>query len=58
MYGKEQTMTHIIIRNISGELLNQINGFIDRKDKEFTDAIEREIIQEMFDEDDLTDSSL
>ena len=57
-FGKEKTMTHVIIRNVSDEFLNQINGFIDRKDKEFGNAIEREMIQEMFDEDDLTDTSL
>ena len=57
-FGKEMTMTHVIIRNVSDELLNRINVFIDRRDVEFTESIEREIIQEMFDEDDLTDTSL
>ena len=57
-FGKEMTMTHVIIRNVSDEFLHRINVFIDRKDVEFTERIERKIIQEMFDEDDLTDTSL
>ena len=56
--GKEMTMTHVIIRNVSNEVLRRINGFIAQKDVEFTESIERKIIQEMFDEDDLTDTSL
>ena len=57
-FGKEMTMTHVIMRNVSEEFLHRINGFIDRKDVEFTKSSEREILQEMFDEDDLTDTSL
>ena len=51
------TMTHVIMRNVSDQFLYRINGFIDRKDVEFTESSEREILQEMFDEDDLTDTS-
>ena len=57
-FGKEMTMTHVIIKNVSDEFLHRINLFIDQKDAEFTERIERKIIQEMFDEDDLTDTSL
>ena len=57
-FGKEMTMTHVIIRNVSDEFLHRINVFIDRKDVEFTERIERKIIQEMFDEDDLTDTAI
>ena len=57
-FGKEPTMTHVVMRNISAEFLVRINGFIDRKDIEFTKSSDREILQELFDEDDLTDTSL
>ena len=57
-FGKEMTMTHVIMRNVSEEFLHRINGFINRKDVEFTKSSEREILQEMFDEDDLIDTSL
>ena len=57
-FGKEMTMTHVIMRNVSDQFLYRINGFIDRKDVEFTESRERKILQDMFDEDDLTDTSL
>ena len=57
-FGKEVTMTHVVMRNVSDEFLVRINGFIDRKDIEFTKSSDREILQELFDEDDLTDTSL
>ena len=56
-FGKEIVMTRVIMRNVSEELLCRINEFIDRKEAEFTKSIEREMLQEMFDEDDLTDTS-
>ena len=56
-FGKEIVMTRVIMRNISEELLCRINEFIDRKEAEFTKSIERKMLQEMFDEDDLTDTS-
>lgn len=58
LFGKEQTMSNVVIRNVSDDFLNQINRFVDRKDIEFDNAIEREIIQEMFDEDDLTEETM
>ena len=57
-FGKEVTMTNVIIRNISDEFLKRINGFVDRKDVELTKSNEQKMLQEMFDEDDLTDTSL
>ena len=57
-FGKEMTMTNVAIRNVSEGFLRRINGFIDQKDKEFTQISERETLREIFDEDDLTDSSL
>ena len=57
-FGKEMTMTHVSMRNLSAEFLHRINGFIDWKDAEFTKSSERELLQDMFDEDDLTDTSL
>ena len=57
-FGKEMTMTHVVIRNVSSEALYRINEFIDRKDAEFTKNSDQEILQEMFDEDGLTDSAM
>ena len=40
-------------------IVNQrVNNFIDRKDMEFTKNSEQKILQEMYDEDGLTDTSL
>ena len=30
-FGKETIMTHVVMRNISGEFLQRVNNFIDRK---------------------------
>ena len=57
-FGREVTMTHVSMRNVSDEFLQRINKFISRKDAEFTQSNDREMLQEMFDEDDLTDASL
>ena len=57
-FGKELTMTHVSMRNISDEFLQRINNFIDRKEVEFTQSHDREMLQEMFDEDGLIDSDL
>ena len=56
-FGKERTMTNVSIRNIPDDFLRRINEFIDRKDKEDTQSSEQEILQELFDEDGLTDTS-
>ena len=55
-FGKERTMTNVSIRNIPDDFLRRINEFIDRKDKEYTQASEREMLEELFYEDGLTDS--
>ena len=57
-FGREVTMTHVSMRNVSDEFLQRIDKFISRKDAEFTQSNDREMLQEMFDEDDLTDASL
>ena len=57
-FGKEMTMTHVSMRNISGELLQRINNFINRREEEFTQNHDRKMLQEMFDEDGLVDSDL
>ena len=57
-FGREVTMTHVSMRNISDEFLQRINNFINRKEAEFTQNHDREMLQEMFDEDGLIDSEL
>ena len=57
-FGSEVTMTHVSMRNISGELLQRINNFINRKEEEFTQRHDQKMLQEMFDEDGLVDSDL
>ena len=58
LFGKETIMTHVTMRNLSDEFLQRVNNFIDRKDMEFTKNSEQEILQEIYNEDDLTDASL
>ena len=57
-FGREVTMTGVSMRNLSDELLQRINNFINRKEAEFTQSHDREMLQEMFDEDGLIDSDL
>ena len=57
-FGRELTMTHVSMRNTSDEFLQRINNFINRKEAEFTQSHDREMLQEMFDEDGLIDSDL
>ena len=57
-FGREVTMTHVSMRNISNELLQRINDFISRKESEFTKSHDREMLQDIFDEDGLTDTGL
>ena len=57
-FGSEVTTTHVSMRNISRELLQRINNFINTKEEEFTQSRDRKILQDMFDEDGLVDSSL
>ena len=57
-FGREVTMTHVSIRNISEELLKRINNFINRKEEEFTQSRDQKLLQEIFDEDGLVDSDL
>ena len=57
-FGREITMTHVSTRNISDELLQRINNFINRKEEEFTQSRDRKLLQEIFDEDGLVDSDL
>ena len=57
-FGRELTMTHVSMRNISNKFLQRINDFINRKEAEFTQSHDREMLQEMFDEDGLIDSDL
>ncbi len=57
-FGREVTMTHVNMRNISDELLQRINNFINRKEEEFTQSRDRKLLQEIFDEDGLVDSDL
>ena len=58
MFGRELTMTHVNMRNLSGELLQRINTFINRKEEEFTQSHDQKMLQEMFDEDGIADSDL
>ena len=57
-FGKEMAMTHVSMKNISEEFLQRINNFINRKEVELTQNHDREMLQEMFDEDGLVDSDL
>ena len=57
-FGREVTMTHVSMKNISDEFLQRINIFINRKEAEFTQSHDRKMLQEMFDEDGLVDSDL
>ena len=57
-FGRDMTMTHISMKNISNEFLQRINSFINKKEAEFTQSHDREMMQEMFDEDGLVDSDL
>ena len=57
-FGKEKIMTDVAIRNVSEGFLCRINEFINRKDKEYTQSSEQEILRELFDEDGLTDISM
>ena len=57
-FGRDVTMTHVSMRNISDEFLQRINSFINRKEEEFTQSHDRKLLQEMFDEDGLVDSDL
>ena len=57
-FGSEVTMTHVSKRNISDELIQRINNFINRREEEFTQNHDRKMLQEMFDEDGLVDSGM
>ena len=57
-FGRELTMTHVSMRNLSNELLQRINNFINRKEEKFTQSHDQKMLQEMFDEDGLVDSDL
>ena len=57
-FGKEKIMANVAIRNVSEDFLRRINEFIDRKDKEYTQSSDQEILRELFDEDGLTDISI
>ena len=57
-FGRELTMTHVSMKNISEEFLQRINNFVNRKEVELTQNHDREMLQEMFDEDGLADSDL
>jgi hypothetical protein len=57
-FGREVIMTQVSMRNTSNELLQRINQFISRKEAEFTQSHDREMLQDIFDEDGLTDSGL
>ena len=55
-FGKEKIMANVSIRNVSEDFLRRINEFIDRKDKEHAQTSEQKMLQELFDEDGLTDT--
>ena len=46
-------MTHVSMKNLSGEIRQRINNFITRKEDEFTQSHDQKMLQEMFDEDGL-----
>ena len=57
-FGKETVMTQVVLRNVSEEYLQRINQYIHRKDEEFTRNSQREFLQDMFEEDGLSDAEM
>ena len=57
-FGREITMTHVSMRNITDELLQRINNLINRKEEEFAQSRDRKLLQKIFNEDGLVDSDL
>ena len=57
-FGRELTMTRVCMRNLSDEILQRINNFINRKEEEFTQSHDQKMLQEMFGEDGLVDFDL
>ena len=51
-------MTHVSMINISNEFLQRINNFINKKEAEFARTCDREMLQEIFDEDGLVEFDL
>jgi len=54
-FGREVAMTHVSMRNLSDEVLQRINNFINRKEEEFAQSRDRKLLQEIIDEDGLVD---
>jgi hypothetical protein len=57
-YGKEAVMERLSLSYIATDLLALVNNYIDRKDAENTDSVHRAMMEDMFGEDELADSSL
>ena len=57
-FGSELAITHVSMRNLSDEVLQRINNFINRKEEEYSRSHDQKILQEMFDEDGLLDFDL
>lgn len=57
-FAKETVMERLILCNISQEQLKQINCYIDQTDQEQNQSDSREVLMELFEEDELGDSGM
>ncbi|MZG29427.1 MAG: DUF4325 domain-containing protein [Nitrospinae bacterium] len=57
-YQKETVMERLVFCNLSAELLKQLNIYIDRREEEQFQDDSRNSMMELFEEDELGDSSL
>jgi len=57
-YQKETVMERLVLCNLSAELLKHLNTYIDRKEEEQFQDDSRNSLMELFEEDELGDSSL
>ena len=54
-FDKEFIISHVSLCQISGELLQKINCFLDERDRMDTDRIKREALEDLYDEDRMGD---
>lgn len=55
LFEKETIMERLVLCNISEDHLKRINEYIDRKDQQNLDATTRELMADLFEEDELGD---
>ena len=57
-YEKEKVMQKVILCNIEADHLQRVNSFIDQEDQRGSEATTREIMKELFADDELSDSEM